>query len=411
MQANPNLILSTLRRTIFFISMPFFILGLMLPIYGKQIGASVVEIGLFFSAFSLMTVIFRPLVGWGLDRFGRRGFFIAGLSGYTLTMISFAFIDQAAGIVLARILQGISSSLLWLSASAITADLAGEQERGVAFGRVTQASSQGAIIGTFWGFFLLNARISINGQVTTLGSWMLLFLIYGAVNLYALFLGVRGLPETKPAASEADSTPIRWSQTWVLLLMVTLVTGASAAMLSPILIIFLQEKLGIGVETLSWAFLPSALVWAFLPAPLGKLADRFGRKPMMLLGLGAAAISSFFIPALGSVIALAVLWAFQAACYAAGDPAEQALVADLTDRNQRGRAYGFYVMCADLGATIGPLGGAWLYQTYGTGTPFYINGFILTLCAVVLLIFLKIPNKQPTVQCNDKDGYPTSNST
>lgn len=49
------------------VSMPFFILGLMLPVYGKQIGASVVEIGLFFSAFSLVTVLLRPLVGWGLD--------------------------------------------------------------------------------------------------------------------------------------------------------------------------------------------------------------------------------------------------------------------------------------------------------------------------------------------------------
>lgn len=59
-----------------------------------------------------------------------------------------------------------------------------------------------------------------------------------------------------------------------------------------------------------WAFLPSALVWALLPARLGKLADRFGRKLLMLTGLGAAALSSFIIPALGSVVLLAALWAF-----------------------------------------------------------------------------------------------------
>ena len=100
--------------------------------------------------------------------------------------------------------------------------------------------------------------------------------------------------------------------------------------------------------------------------------------------------SAFFIPALGSVIALAALWAFQAACYAAGDPAEQALIADLTGRNQRGRAYGLYVMFADLGATIGPLGGAWLYQTYGQAIPFSANGIILALCAGILWLFLKI---------------------
>jgi MFS transporter, DHA1 family, multidrug resistance protein len=172
------------------------------------------------------------------------------------------------------------------------------------------------------------------------------------------------------------------------------VTGASAAMISPILIIFLQENLGVGVETLSWAFLPNGLVWALLPSQLGKLADRFGRKPMMLLGLGAAAISSFVVPSLGSVITLALLWAFQAACYAAGDPAEQALVADLTDSHQRGRAYGLYVMCNDLGATIGPLGGAWLYQTFGAQAPFYANGVILALCGLVLWKFLKISREE-----------------
>jgi len=169
-------------------------------------------------------------------------------------------------------------------------------------------------------------------------------------------------------------------------------------MISPILIIFLQDKLSVGVETLSWAFLPMGLVWAFLPAQFGKLADRFGRKPMMLAGLGAAALSSFIVPYLGSVITLSIIWAFQAMCYAAGDPAEQALVADLTGKRQHGRAYGFYLMCADLGATIGPLGGTWLYQTFGETSPFIANGFILAACALILLVYLKIPSNSKMIQ-------------
>lgn len=68
--------------------------------------------------------------------------------------------------------------------------------------------------------------------------------------------------------------------------------------------------------------------------------------------------------------ALAALWAFRALFYAAGDPAEQALVADLTGMNQLGRADGLYVTAADLGATVGPLGGAWLYRTWGDRAPF-----------------------------------------
>jgi MFS family permease len=345
-----------------------------------------------------MTVLLRPLVGWALDRLGRRSFFVAGVAVYAVSMVSFALSDRVWTLALARILQGVASSLTWLSTSAITADVAGEQERGSTFGQVAQASSRGAIAGTFLGFTVLNARISIGGQVTQLGSWTRLFFLYAAINVLALFLTLRSLPETHPGRHEVDSEPIRWSRTWLLLLLVTLATGAGAAMIAPILIVFLQERLGVGVETLSWAFLPTGLVWALLPSWLGKMADHFGRKPMMLLGLGAAAATSFVIPALGSVMALALIWAFQEACYAAGDPAEQALVADLTGRHQRGRAYGLYVMCNGLGAAIGPLGGAWLYETFGPRVPFYTNGVILALCGLVLLLFLRVPDTRPAVR-------------
>ncbi|HPH95871.1 MAG TPA: MFS transporter [Anaerolineaceae bacterium] len=393
--------LRSLRRTVFLISMPFFVLGLILPVYGKEIGASVVEIGLFFTAFSIVTVLLRPLVGWGLDHFGRRGFFLTGVAGYAITMVSYAFINQVWGVILARVCQGVASSFLWLSASAITADCAGEDERGKAFGHITQAGSQGGIVGTFIGLTILLSDYTLDFQGLHLNSWMLLFLIYGLVNCFALLMAARQLPETRPVSHGERIEPIHWSRAWILLLLVTLVTGASAAMLAPILIIFLQDKLSIGIETLAWAFLPTGLVSALLPAYLGRLADRFGRKPMMVLGLIAAAATSFIVPGLGNIFGLTVVWAFQALCYAAGDPAEQALVADLTGVQQRGRAYGLYVMCADLGAAIGPLGGAWLYQTINPQAPFIANGIILAGCAAVLWIFLKMPDMKSAVEVEE----------
>jgi DHA1 family multidrug resistance protein-like MFS transporter len=383
--------LSLIRRSILLISVPFFLLNLLLPIYGLKIGASVLEIGVFYSVFSFVTVLLRPIVGWGLDKFGRKYFFLAGITCYAITMFSFAFIDQVWSLVLARIFQGISSSLLWISASAITADLAGEKGRSKAFGRLAEASSRGSILGAFLGFTILNMNFGTVGQSSHIANWNVLFILFGTINLAALILTLPKLSESKPNIDQEIKNQIQWTKPWLLLLFVTLVTGASASMISPILIIFLQDKLKVSLEILSFAFLPYGLVWAFLPAQFGKLADRFGRKPLMILGMIAASASSFIIPALGTIFGLAILWAFQGACYAAGDPAEQALVADLTNRQFHGRAYGLYVMCADLGATIGPLGGSWLYQTYGQSSPFYINGIILALSAFILYLFLRIP--------------------
>ena len=380
--------MKTVRQTIFLISLPFGILAFILPFYGKEVGADAVQIGLFFSAFSLMTVLLRPAVGVGLDRYGRRPFFITGMIGYGLTMLAFAASEQVWAIVVARVLQGTASACLWLSAQAITADAAGSGDRARSFGSVEQSGMRGSVVGTFIGITVLMVMGILDG-------WRFLFLGYGLIGLSAAVVAYRRLPETNPHVGRVAPGQVIWSRPMALLLLVTAVTGASAAMLAPIMMIFLQEQLSAQLDMLAWAYLPAALVLAFLPSRLGRLADRFGRKPLMVTGMVVAALSSFVIPDLQSLVALAGLWAVQAICYAAGDPAEQALVADLTGGDQRGRAYGLYALAAGLGATVGPFVGGWLYETVGPRGPFYANGAVLAVCTLVLWALLRVPNRAP----------------
>ena len=129
----------------------------------------------------------------------------------------------------------------------------------------------------------------------------------------------------------------------------------------------------------------------FLSARLGALADRLGRKPLMLVGIAVAAASSFLLPGLSTLVALAALQALQALSFAASSPAEQSLVADLTGGDQRGRAYGVYALAGGLGATVGPLIGGWLYEHASPTAPFYANGAVLGVSALVLWALLQVP--------------------
>ena len=382
--------LKTLQASMFFVSQPFFIMGLLLPVYGKGVGANGVEIGLIFSAFSVITILMRPVVGWALDRFGRRPFFVLGMIGYALTMVSFAYSASVWGFVLSRLLQGAASAFGMLSASAIIADLTNENNRAHAFGMLAQATSRGSILGAFIAFTVYNIPMLVERQGEA-GIQTLLFLTYAGFSVVAFAIAFFRLPETQTQPVYKTGRPIVWSRPWTLLILVTLVTAAAWTMTSPILILFLQEKLSASIDLIAWAFLPSGLVWAILPSRLGKLADRFGRKPLMLLGLGISAITMFILPSLTSILGLAILWALLALCFAAGDPAEQALVAELTGGDQHGRAYGFYVMASDIGAALGPLGGGWLYDSVSTSAPFIVTGVILAICGLVLLFFLNIP--------------------
>ena len=61
-------------------------------------------------------------------------------------------------------------------------------------------------------------------------------------------------------------------------------------------------KLDASVADLAWAYFPTGLIWALLPSRLGKLADRIGRKPLMVIALIVAALTSAAVPFVNSLI-------------------------------------------------------------------------------------------------------------
>ncbi len=60
---------------IFLGSASFVFLNFGLPIYTRSLGADAVAIGGMYTAFTFTMLLARPLVGWALDRYGRRWFF------------------------------------------------------------------------------------------------------------------------------------------------------------------------------------------------------------------------------------------------------------------------------------------------------------------------------------------------
>ncbi len=368
-------------------SLAFAFLEFFLPIYGKEMGASAVQIGGLFSIWAVAVALLRPLVGIGLDRLGRKPFFVAAVVCFAGAMLVFAFSSSIPGLFGAQLLRGLGSAMMWISAYTIATDLAGSKERGGAVGHVDEATARGQLYGGVAGFVLITILPETIG-------WQIVFLIYAGLAALGAFFGWRNVPETRPATVPGEGAQEKLSPQLYKLMMIVFITAASSSMIRPIFLIFLQDRFTTDIAVLVLAIIPSGIVSSYLPSRLGRLSDRFGRTRLMSLGLVGSGLLSFCLPLLPSIILLAVLWTVESVGWAIAAPAEEAMVADLTGRSVRGRGYGLYTLSASLGAIAGPLIGGWLYDVVGQRVPFYLNGVVLLIGAVLVLIMFRSRDRE-----------------
>ena len=160
------------------------------------------------------------------------------------------------------------------------------------------------------------------------------------------------------------------------------VSSTGLGSLLPVLPLYLRERHAsyglIGV------IVGSALVaQAIGQWPAGRLAERFGRREMMVIGLTIAAVASvaFVLPL--PVEWLVVLRVVQGIGFAAATPAELAAVGDVVPADQMGRAYAWVSGAQMAGFTAGPAIGG-LLAIAGRWTVFVITGIALLAAAAVV---------------------------
>jgi len=404
-----NTSLHKLRLSLLLASLPFGMLVLGLPLVAREMGASAIVIGGLLSVSAFILVAVQPVVGLGLDRFGRRSFLIVGLLGYTFSNAIFGLTSGITGLFLAQIAQGIGSGLVWVAALTIVSDLTSSDSRGQEYGGVEEMSIRGMLIGTVAGFAMLRFLSSdaFGGGLSLAAIWRILFLGFTAASLIAVAIVWRGIPESlnrsndRPGKASAVSRnqPGKLGKKWRLssqlyiVLGIVILTASAGEIISPILIKYLVDNVSTNLLAVALAFLPAALAGSVLPSRLGGLSDHIGRRPPLIGALLVAVVAALAIPFAQSLWPLALLWGFEAAAFAAAIPAEEALVVDLSDGKRLGVTLGFYTAAAGLGGVIGPLLGGWLFERFEVISVFGTAAFLMALGAGLIFLLVREPSR------------------
>jgi MFS transporter, DHA1 family, tetracycline resistance protein len=136
-------------------------------------------------------------------------------------------------------------------------------------------------------------------------------------------------------------------------------------------------------EALMVALIPVLYAGAqFLAAPLlGKLSDRYGRRPVLLISIFGSALG-YFLFGIGGALWVLFLSRLIDGFTAGNASTASAYIADVTPPQDRARNFGFIGMAYGLGFILGPTLGGLLSQV-SLNAPAYAAGILSLLSAVV----------------------------
>ncbi|MDB4949679.1 MAG: tetracycline resistance efflux pump [Gemmatimonadetes bacterium] len=158
----------------------------------------------------------------------------------------------------------------------------------------------------------------------------------------------------------------------------------------PLLPLYAQ-RFGAGPVAVTWLVAVYSLMQFFFAPWWGRLSDRVGRRPILLLGLFGSALSYL---AFGLAPSLTVLFAARilAGVMSAHIGVAQAYVADVTPPEKRARGMGMIGAAFGLGFIFGPAIGGVLAH-YGPAVPF-LGASLLTAVNGVVAVF-RLPESLP----------------
>jgi EmrB/QacA subfamily drug resistance transporter len=148
------------------------------------------------------------------------------------------------------------------------------------------------------------------------------------------------------------------------------------------------KGLGASQSDLEWAINSYTLIFAGLLFTWGILADRLGRKRILMLGMilfGLSSLLTAYAQSPGELIAARAAMGLSGAAIM---PSTLAIIANVFPRHEQPKAIGIWSGSVGLAIAIGPIVGGALLNSFWWGSVFLINVPITAIAFVVMLVLL-----------------------
>jgi len=362
----------------------------LLPVFlTKVLGATFGFVGVIEGIAESTSSVAKLLSGWYSDRRGsRKAPTVAGyaLSGLTRPLVAVA--GAPWHVLLARFTDRIGKGVRTSPRDALLAASVDPKIRGKAFGFHRAMDNAGALVGPAISMLILWWKPGMEHY--RLVFWIAC--VPTAIAVLILWRWIREVPPDKKGASGAPS--LSWSaldrsfRAYVIVMFIFTLGNSSDAFL-----LLRAEKLGVPDYLLPLLWIVLNFTKTITNIPGGGLADRWGRKKVIIIGWVVYSLIYAGFAAAGAIWHAWALFALYGIYFGMTEGAERALVSDLAPDHIRGTAYGFFHLSVGLAAFPASALFGYLWDKVGVEIAFGTGAGFATLAAI-LMAFLVRPAKR-----------------
>jgi predicted MFS family arabinose efflux permease len=366
----------------------------LLPLLAGDFHVTTPMVGRAVPIYSVASAVFSLIFGYLSDHWGRKPFIFCGLLGFSAVAMLTHFSSSLELFFLARFLSGMSTGAIMTSATSYAADYFSYERRGRAMGMLSTAYFGAAIVG-----------IPLATTVAASWGWRpIFFVISGAALLCGLLVWkifverIKMKSETPLWEERLSPTRIRRvlsmimrrRETMSILIASMFSSGAIVAFIT-FLGSHLNLSLGVSVQKVGLVFLFCGLA-SLIGAPLsGIAADRWAKRPLLILSGLVLAGCLAVIPGIAWSVALFVLMGIAGFAIAFRMAPLLALTTELVDPRERGTFLALRNALSSIGIAASTLIASYCYQAAGYRAVGLFASGLTVLSTLFILMFVQEP--------------------
>ena len=349
-----------------------------LPKYLEALGASTPIIGLFGTAENLFDACYQYPGGFLADRFGRRHAFLIFITlaslGYVVYLFSPSWPFLFVGLALVMAWQSMASPAIF----AVIGDSLPPERRAMGFTLQSILKRVPIVIAPVIGGFLIASM----GLVSGIQTGLLITLALAAVTL-VLVLRIR-TSNTRPLAINMRGVWRSFDGVLKRLLISDIIIRTCEGMAGVLAILYVTNIHGVTLAAYGTLIAVQMITSILVYIPAGRIADRIGRKPFVIL-----TFLSFALFPLAIIFASNFAWLIVAYVIGGlreiGEPSRKAMIVDFAHDNIRARSVGLYYLVRSLSITPAAVIGGLLWRI-APQVPFVTAGLIGLVGTLVFIM-------------------------